>query len=242
METSFSTLFCEIFHKNQLDRFCTEEIISKFEKLTLILMEENAHTNLTAIRELPDIIAKHYADSLLAVDLFPENATVIDIGCGGGFPTFPLAIARPDLKITAVDSTQKKINFVQKASDLLNLTNITPICARAEEASMQKHREHFQIATSRAMARMNILTELALPFVTIGGQLIALKGAQGSNEAAEAHNAAAKLGGEPQIQDIATSLETTTTSESRHILVINKKSASPKQYPRAYGAISKKPL
>ena len=238
--SEFKALFEAAFTQNHLQEFCTEPIISQFEAFTALLMEENAHTNLTAIRQIPDIITKHYADSLLAASLFSKNATVIDVGCGGGFPTFPLAIARPDLHITAVDSTQKKINFVEKASEALGLSNITPICARIEDSSMQKFRERFDIATSRAMARMSILTELTLPFVKPGGSLIALKGAQGAIEAAEAANAAKLLGGSP-IEDTVTQLFT-TEPESRHILIIKKERVSPKQYPRAYATITKKPL
>lgn len=238
--SEFKALFEAAFQQNHLQELCTEPIISQFEAFTYLLMEENAHTNLTAIRQIPDIITKHYADSLLAVSLFPKNATVLDVGCGGGFPTFPLAIARPDLHITAVDSTQKKINFVEKASKSLQLTNIIPICARIEDPTMQKYRERFDIATSRAMARMSVLTELTLPFVKLEGKLIALKGAQGIVEAAEAENAAKLLGGSP-IENIKTQLYT-TEPESRHILIITKTRTSPKQYPRAYATITKKPL
>ena len=241
MINNFSTLFLQIFSKNGLDRYCSKDIIEKFEAFTSLLLEENSHTNLTAIRQIPDVIAKHYADSLLAVDCFPQNASVIDIGCGGGFPTFPLAIIRPDLQITALDSTQKKINFVEKTAKQMHLTNITPICARAEDPSIANLRENFQIATSRAMARMNVLTELALPFVAIGGSLIALKGAQGDIEAQEAKNAISKLGG-TLVQNKSTVLYTETAEEARHILTVKKEAASPKQYPRVYATILKKPL
>ena len=130
--TSFYDQYCFLLKKNSLERFCDQETARKFYDFTNLLTEENSHTNLTAIREIPDIIAKHYADCLLAEPFFPQNSTVIDVGCGGGFPTIPLAIVRPDLKITAVDSTAKKINFVQKAVDSLELLNVFPVCARAE--------------------------------------------------------------------------------------------------------------
>ncbi len=238
--SAFQALLERAFQENHLENFCTEAVISQLEAFTELLTEENAHTNLTAIREIPDIVTKHYADSLLAAHLFPEGAKVIDVGCGGGFPTIPLAIARPDLQITAVDSTQKKIHFVEKAAKTLQLTNVNPICARIEDRSMQIHRESFDVATSRAMARMSVLTELTLPFVKVGGQLIALKGAQGAVEAAEAQKAAALLGGS-SIEILSTHLQSTET-ESRHILVVAMLTPSPKQYPRAYGAIVKKPL
>lgn len=239
---TFSALFSEIFQKNKLERFCKTDIIQKFYSFTLLLLEENSHTNLTAIRELPDIIAKHYADCLLAEQHYPQNATVMDIGCGGGFPTIPLAIARPDLKITAVDSTAKKIAFVQKAIESLQLNNTVALCNRAESEEMRKFREHFDIVTSRAMARMCILAELALPFVRPTGKLIALKGAQGETELAEAEKAILSLGGSKQSADVFLHLVTENNQEDRHILIITKSTPSPKQYPRNYSTITKKTL
>ena len=238
----FRSQFCEIFQKNQLERFCTDETITKFYQFTELLTEENSHTNLTAIREIPDIIAKHYADSLLAESHFPKSATVMDVGCGGGFPSIPLAITRPDLKITAVDSTQKKINFVNKAIQALALSNASAICARVESPEMSKYREKFDIVTSRAMARMVILAELTLPFVKIGGALIALKGAQGSEELQESTRAIHLLGGAKATEDTMLALKTPTDSESRHILIARKERATPSQYPRNYATIAKKPL
>lgn len=239
--TSFCEQYRSIFQKNELEHLCEPEIIEKFYVFTNLLIEENSHTNLTAIREVPDIIAKHYADCLLAEAFFPKSATVMDIGCGGGFPTIPLAIVRPDLKITAIDSTQKKINFVQKTTISLGLSNVTAICARAEAQELRKYREKFDIVTSRAMARMSILTELALPFAKAGGILIALKGAQGNIELQEAEKAILLLGGEIAF-DKTTLLSTLAEPESRHILVIKKKRKSPEQYPRSYSLITKKPL
>ena len=235
-------MYCTLLEKNKLSRFCTIAYAEPFYQFTRLLMEENSHTNLTAIRELPDIIAKHYADCLLAEEFFPQNATVIDVGCGGGFPTIPLAIVRPDLRITAVDSTLKKINFVEKAAKFLTLNNVKPLCARAESDEMQAYREKFDVATSRAMARMSVLTELTLPFLKIDGQLIALKGAQGSVELQEASNAIKILGGNTSATDKECTLLTETDTESRHILIVQKTSATPKQYPRHYSTITKKSL
>ena len=239
---SFYSLYCNLFEKNGLNRFCSTEIAQRFYKFTQLLIDENTHTNLTAIREPSDIISKHYVDCLLAEEFFPQNATVIDVGCGGGFPTIPLAIARPDLKITAVDSTLKKIRFVEKTAREMNLDNVTPLCARAEAPEMQSYRQMFDIATSRAMARMSVLAELTFPFLKVGGKLIALKGAQGSLELQEAGNAITVLGGNPNADDNSFLLKTESDIESRHILVVSKQSATPKQYPRSYSVITKKPL
>ncbi len=239
--TSFYDQYCFLLEKNRLEHFCNQETAQKFYEFTKLLTEENSHTNLTAIREIPDIITKHYADCLLAEPFFPQNASVIDVGCGGGFPTIPLAIARPDLKITALDSTAKKINFVQKTANSMGLSNVTPICARAEAPEMQKFREYFDIATSRAMAAMPILAELTLPFIKRGGTLIAMKGAQGSKELQEAARAISLLGGKIA-EDKELALQTVAESESRHIITVIKEKPTPKQYPRGYSAITKKPL
>ena len=239
---AFTAEFCKIFEQNHLEKFCEEQTIRAFYDFTVLLTEENSHTNLTAIREIPDIITKHFADCLLPETYFPQNATVLDVGCGGGFPTIPLAIARPDLKITAVDSTQKKIDFVQKAAESLNLTNITTICARAEAPELRKFRESFDIVTSRAMARMPVLIELTLPFTKVGGYMIALKGAQGRTELTEAMRAIPVLGGNssPICDDLV--LKTASGDESRAILLVNKAKPTPPAYPRNYSVICKKPL
>lgn len=239
---AFSAEYRRIFNHNNLDKFCKEEIIQAFYNFTNLLIEENSHTNLTAIREIPDIITKHFADCLLPENLFPSNATVLDVGCGGGFPTIPLAIARPDLKITAIDSTQKKINFVQKAADSLGLTNVIAICARAEAPELRKYLESFDIVTSRAMARMPVLIELTLPFAKIGGNVIALKGAQGEIELAESMRAIPILGGDPSPKRHNLTLKADGGDESRTILVVSKVVETSKAYPRNYSVISKKPL
>ena len=238
-ESAFSALFCAVFAQNGLARFCTQPNIQSFYRLTALLLEANAKVNLTAIRELPDIVAKHYADCLLAEPYFPKGAHVLDIGCGGGFPTFPLAIVRHDLHITAMDSTQKKIYFVKYASDQLGLEHISPLCMRAEDG---KHLfASFDIATSRAMAKMNVLCELAIPFAKIGGQIVALKGVRGAEELAEAEKAIRILGGGAPADD-RMQLNTCEGTEMRHILTIPKIKQTPSSYPRSYAVILKKPL
>lgn len=240
--TDFYNLYCNIFQQNKLDRFCNEEIAYKFFRFTELLTEENSHTNLTALREIPDIISKHYADCLLAEPHFAIGAKVLDMGCGGGFPTIPLAIVRPDLSITAIDSTQKKINFVKKAALLLELQNITPLCARAESTELRRYYEAFDLVTSRAMARLSVLSELTLPFARIGGKLIALKGAKAQAEIEEARNAIRILSGSTEVTDTEYKLLTPVETEQRHILTIKKIRKTPPQYPRNYSIITKKPL
>lgn len=240
-KNEFSVLFSTIFHNNKLERLADEGTVTTFFDFTELFTAENARTNLSAIREVPDIICKHYADCLLAESEFPRGASVLDVGCGGGFPTFPLAIARPDLKITAVDSTGKKISFVENTAKSLRLTNIRAICGRIEEKEFLPMRETFDVVTSRAVAAMPILSELTLPFLKIGGVLVALKGAQGGEELKKSLRAIEILGGKVE-KDTEIPLKTTAGEESRHLLTIRKVKSTPSTYPRAYAQILKKPL
>lgn len=240
-EQTFSALFCDIFRKNGLERFCLEPTVNRFYRFTELLLQVNAHTNLTAIREIPDIIAKHYADCLLAEPYFPKGAAVLDVGCGGGFPSIPLAIVRQDLQITAVDSTAKKIAFVQEVTASQSIGNLHPICGRIEDSFFLQSKGKYDVATSRAVARLPVLSELLLPYVRTGGLMIALKGNSGADELKEATEAIQILGAAAQTDNILT-LQCADHSEVRHVITIQKSSKTPPQYPRSYSAIQKKPL
>lgn len=237
----FQRQFQAVFRKNGLEALCSEQIIQRFASFTELFLQVNAHTNLSAIREIPDIIAKHYADCLLAEPYFPQSAAVLDVGCGGGFPCIPLTIARPDLQITAVDSTAKKIAFVQAAASSQGMHNLNPICARIEDRALSKFKERFTIGTSRAVARLSVLAELILPYIQVGGQLIALKGANCAVEIAEAEPALQKLGAIVEA-DHSKQLFCGGHAEERHILIIRKVVATSTIYPRQYATILKKPL
>ena len=237
----FQRQFRAIFQQNGLEALCTEQIEQRFASFTELFLQVNAHTNLSAIREVPDIIAKHYADCLLAEQHFPKSASVLDVGCGGGFPSIPLAIARPDLQITAVDSTAKKIAFVQEVASTLPLPNLAPICTRIEDRAFASKKNSFDIGTSRAVARLSVLVELILPYIRQGGTMVALKGANGEEELSEAQHAIAALGGEVTRVD-RFQLHQSTNAEQRTIIVIKKARPTPPQYPRQYSAIHKKPL
>ena len=254
-EQTFETLYCEILTQNGLNLYCKEPYMSKFKDFLRLFLQENAVTNLTAIRDPAEAIAKHVADCLLAVEYLPSGATVLDVGCGGGFPTIPWAIARPDLKITALDSTQKKIDCVARMVAALGLQNVNPICGRAEDAKQKPLLGLFDVVSARAVANLRVLAELTLPFVRVGGLLVALKGAQGSAEAKEAENALKTLGGELE-KDIFRTLVCPISQkegengssgmeyamESRHILLIRKQKPTPSGYPRPYAQIVKRPL
>ena len=239
--TEFSQIFASAAIKNNIP-VPNEAQMLQFYRFTEYLLEINAHTNLTAIREPIGIIDKHYVDSLLAIDLIPEGSRVLDLGCGPGFPSIPLAIMRPDLEITALDSTAKKIDFVQKSAEILQLSNLKGVSGRAEDAKLRKTLSKYDIVVSRAVARLNVLCELCIPYLKNGGSLVALKGAKFEEELTEATNAIRVLGAETAKIEQAELITAENLAETRGIIVIQAKKHPPCQYPRAYAAILKKPL
>ena len=221
-----------VFEINGLSSLIDDERAEKLALLTEIMLEENQKYNLTAIKETDKIILLHYADSLMTASLFGENSSVIDVGCGAGFPSVPLAICRPDLKITAMDSTAKKVNYVDMVSNELSL-NITAVCARAEDAAKGELRERFDIVFSRAVARTVSLTELCLPLVSVGGYMLALKSIAAKEELEEAKAAIDILGGDTPIL---------FGSDERNMVIIKKIKKTPKGYPRKAGKATKEPI
>jgi 16S rRNA (guanine527-N7)-methyltransferase len=239
---AFKQKTIEIFALNPILPTPTDEQIEKLFALTEIMLEVNKSMNLTAITEEKSIILKHYADSLSICSHLKENSTVIDVGCGAGFPTLPLAIFRPDLKITALDGTAKRIEYVKSTAELLGLNNVCVSNERAEALGQGPLRESFDYATARAVAALPILSELCIPFVKKDGYFIAMKAAQGENEAAAAQNAIKLCGG---INTDALRLKLTADGESfeeRLLIKVKKISQTPQKYPRHYSQISKKPL
>ena len=239
--TTFSQIFTSAATKNNIS-LPNEAQMLQFYRFTEHLLEVNAHTNLTAIREPIGIVDKHYIDSLLVMDMIPQGARVLDLGCGPGFPSIPLAIMRPDLEIVALDSTSKKIDFVQKSAEILQLSNLKGVSGRAEDIKLRKELGKFDIVVSRAVARLNILCELCLPYLKLDGQLMALKGAKFEEELSEASNAIQVLGGKALKIEQKVLITTENQEETRGIITIQLKKAPPTQYPRAYAAILKKPL
>ena len=239
--TTFSQIFTSAATKNGI-LVPNEEQMQQFYRFTEHLLEVNAHTNLTAIREPIGIIDKHFIDSLLAMHLIPDGATVLDLGCGPGFPSIPLAIMRPDLKITALDSTSKKIDFVQKSAEILQLSNLKGVSGRAEDAKLRKELGKFDVVVSRAVARLNILCELCLPYLKVGGSLVAMKGAKYEEELVEALGAIKILGGETAKIEQEVLITAENQAETRGMIVVQLKKEPSAQYPRAYAAILKKPL
>ncbi|QDR83086.1 16S rRNA (guanine(527)-N(7))-methyltransferase RsmG [Sporomusa termitida] len=207
-----------------------------------LLVEWNKKINLTAITRPQDVAVKHMIDSLSCYrqDIFNTDTCIIDVGTGAGFPGIPLKIYRPDLKLTLMDSLNKRLLFLQAVTDRLELREVELVHARAEEGGKgRQYREKFQIAVSRAVARLNILCELCLPFVRPGGWFIALKGAQYEEEVAEAARAIAILGGSI---DRLEPVNLPGIADKRAVIYIKKMAATPAEYPRRPGTPEKKPL
>lgn len=228
-------LCCSEFEKNGL--VLTEEIYQKLDIYADFLVEYNKNVNLTAITEPQEILVKHFIDSILLckyVD-FPENSAVIDVGTGAGFPSVPLKIYRPDLKITLLDSLNKRITFLNMLCEKLEI-KAEFIHGRAEDFSkLPEYREKFDFATARAVANMSLLSELCIPFVKVGGTFAAMKGP--SEDISIGMNAVNILGGQLE-NDIRYILN----GEDRRIVTVKKISQTPPKYPRNSGQIKKKLL
>ena len=167
---------------------------------------------------------------------------MIDIGCGGGFPSLPVAIVREDVKVTSLDSTQKKLNFISNHASSVGLKNIITLCERAEAIGRtQKHRESYDVVTARGVCEMRMLCELCLPLTKKGGKFIAMKNGECEDELKAAMKAIKELGGE--IAENETVSLTDGTAEIKHtVIVIHKTTETPSNYPREWPRISKKPL
>ena len=234
-----------LFYLNDIAEYATKEIAEKLHAMLLRLQEVNSYMNLTAIRDEDGILVKHIADSLKIAKYIPKNAKILDVGCGGGFPSLPLAIARPDISVTSLDSTEKKVKYVGETAKLLGISSHTPLYGRAEELAHDPAlRESFDIVTARAVASLPVLCELCLPFVKIGGAFVAMKSGDVEEELAASAAGIKKLGATPFAVHAFSlvSHENGVTPEGRTVLIANKLSPSPAAYPRAYAKIKKNPL
>lgn len=241
--SAFKDTFSKALIINGLSEFDCDGLKETFYRLTERMLSVNEYMNLTAITDTEGVIVKHYIDSLTASKYIPSGARLIDIGCGAGFPSLPLAIARPDISVTALDSTAKRINYIRETAEILNLANISCVAARAEESAQDSsYREKYDIACARAVARLNVLCELCIPFVVKGGRFIAMK-ANFEEELTEASNAIAKTGGKLRNSDsFELIFPDSDTRDPRCIIEIEKISATPGIYPRNNSQIKKKPL
>lgn len=215
------------------------EVPEKFRRFYEYMVEKNKVMNLTGITEEADSARLHFLDcaALLAAEDFRDKR-VIDVGTGAGFPGIPLKIAEPSMEITLLDSLAKRIHFLDEAVALCGLENVTTIHARAEEAPAD-YREAFDIATARAVTRLDALCELCLPFVKKGGAFVAMKGPAAAEELKEAEKAIRVLGGRVEKLHEYTIPGTDVTHTA---VVIRKVGTTPKQYPRSWGKIKKSPI
>ncbi|MBJ7688403.1 16S rRNA (guanine(527)-N(7))-methyltransferase RsmG [Weissella confusa] len=218
--------------------------LAQYQQYYERLVAVNEHMNLTAITERDEVYLKHFYDSLTLAWAYPELQTeelhMIDVGAGAGFPSLPLKIAFPQLQITIIDALNKRINFLRDLVKELGLEGVTVEHARAEEFGNKTApaREQYDVATARALARLNVLGELTLPFVKVGGVLLAMKGSAADEELAEAKKAITTLGAEIGEQ-IDVSLP---NGDPRSVIVIKKVKTTPKKYPRKPGDPVRKPL
>ena len=231
----------KIFELNHLS--CSEDQAKTLFLLTERMLEVNKSLNLTAIKEEKAVILKHYVDSVAISEFIPNGSRIIDVGCGAGFPTLPLAIFRPDLSILALDGTAKRINYVSETAKLLGLSGVEAVAARAEElANTAEYRERFDVATARAVASLPVLCELCLPFARVGGTMIAMKSQQADDELEAAKNCITLCGGEYKKSVSCDLVAENGEIDSRKLLFIEKIKKTPQLYPRHYSKISKKPL
>ena len=224
---------------NEIGLEFTEKQLDKFFKYMNLLLEWNEKINLTAIIEPREVILKHFVDSLTIAKYIKENEKLIDVGTGAGFPGIPLSIVKENTDIVLLDSLNKRINFLEEVKENLKLENITTIHGRAEEfGKNRKEREIYDIATSRAVAPLNILLEYLLPLVKVGGKAICMKGSN-IKEIENAKNALEILGGKiEKIEEI-----TLPNSDiKRNIIIVKKVKNTPSKYPRKPGTPSKEPI
>ena len=239
--SAFLKKLSDTFNTLGLDRLLTRERGEAFFALYRLLVEENEKYNLTAVTDADGVILLHFADSLMAEGLIPAGASVMDVGCGAGFPSLPLAICRPDLTITATDATAKKIGFVTMAREALGLTNITGLTARAEVIGRAEHRDRYDLVAARAVANLPMLMELSAPLVRKGGRFLALKGRTAMEELAAARHAA----GELKCKLVFTKEYEIGEGEARQgrgILLFEKTAPTPETYPRPFARIKSRPL
>ena len=234
MKTAFNKLLIEKYQKinnNQLEMFY---------KYMQLLLKWNEKINLTAITDEDEIILKHFVDSLTVLKYINENDKIIDVGTGAGFPGIPIAIMMPNVKITLLDSLNKRINFLNEVIKELDLKNVETIHSRSEDCGKDiLYREKFDISIARAVAKLSTLSEYLLPFVQIGGKMICMKGSEIEEELKNAQYAIKVLGGKIISRDEFTLPE---SDIKRNIIIVKKEQYTPKMYPRKAGLPAKEPI
>ena len=234
----FRTKLCKL--AREIDVEVTEEKANKFYEYMNLLLEWNKKMNLTAIIEPDEVILKHFIDSLTMVKYIKENQNIIDIGTGAGFPGIPIKIIMENTKVVLVDSLNKRINFLNEVIKKLELKSIECIHARAEDIAQNvRYREMFDIATSRAVANLTILSEYLLPFVKLGGKMICLKGSNIEEEVNQSKSAISILGGKKVQKD---TFVLPNSDNIRNIIVSEKIKKTISIYPRKAGLPGRDPI
>ncbi|EHY91474.1 16S rRNA (guanine(527)-N(7))-methyltransferase RsmG [Staphylococcus saprophyticus] len=213
----------------------------QFQTYYQMLVEWNEKMNLTSITEEHEVYLKHFYDSI-ATSFYTnltKELTICDVGAGAGFPSIPLKIIFPNLKVTIVDSLNKRIHFLNQLAEALELDNVSFVHDRAETYGKGDYRASYDIVTARAVARLSVLSELCLPLVKKGGHFIALKSSKGEEELEEARFGIGVLGG--KVLDTI-SYELPEDAGERQMIIIDKRSQTPKKYPRKPGTPNKSPL
>jgi 16S rRNA (guanine527-N7)-methyltransferase len=222
----------------------TDGQLSAFDAYLRALLESNRRVNLTSITDPQQVAITHFLDSLtcLLAAPFPPAAAVVDVGSGAGLPGIPLAIARPDLRVTLIESTGKKCHFLERVVGLLRLRNMGVMCARAEAVGHDPaHRESYDVVVARALAEAAVAAELCLPLAKVGGAVTLMKGPRAAEEIERAGAAISILGGEVEAVRRFT-IKAPGESVSRTIVVVRKNQPTPDGYPRAPGRPGKRPL
>ena len=220
----------------------TAQQLEQFDLYAKLLVEWNEKMNLTAITQPRDIVIKHFLDSILALKAveLPQGASLVDVGSGAGFPSVPMLILRPDLKLTLLDSLNKRVDWLNEVSAQLGLSNVQAIHARAEEKAQGKgFRDSFDFATARAVAELRLLCELCLPYVKVGGYFLSMKSGDSDKELEDAAHCIKFLGGRVAgVHDYTIP----GTDVSHRLVVIQKVAPTLKGYPRRWANMQKKPL
>ena len=216
-----------------------ETTAEKFDLYYKSVISYNEKVNLTAITDEKEFIVKHIVDSISAAKFLPENAKLVDVGSGAGFPAVPLKIVRGDLSVTMIDALGKRVSFLNSVTEELDLKDIRAIHLRAEDAAKGELRESFDVVTARAVSELRTLAEYCLPLVKIGGRFVSYKSANSDEEIKAAENAIKILGGKiEKIDDFCLPI----SGEKRRLVIIKKIAATPKKYPRGQGKEKKQPL
>ena len=220
----------------------TDQQKFQFERYFELLVEWNQKINLTAITEKEEVYLKHFYDSIAPILqglIKNQEIKLLDIGAGAGFPSLPMKILYPQLDVTIIDSLNKRINFLQLLAEELDLEGVHFYHGRAEDFAQDKHfRAQFDIVTARAVARMQVLSELTIPYLKVGGKLLALKASNAPEELTEAKNALNLL-----FSKVEDNLSyTLPNGDPRYITIVEKKKETPNKYPRKAGMPNKRPL